>query len=71
MNTVTIENEMALRTKLVNDDNFKVLCIEACKKLGISAKEWNENRMAICLFFANEMIGKDNKENGLLRNALS
>ena len=71
MNTVTIENEMALRTKLVHDEGFKVLCIEACKKLGISAKEWNENKMAICLFFANEMIGIDNKENGILRNALS
>ncbi len=65
-----IENEMNLRVKLVEDVRFRELCIKACKDLGISAKEWNENKMAICLFLANEIISKDNKENGELRNAL-
>lgn len=66
-----IQNENNLRIKLVEDVKFRELCIKACKELGISANEWNENKMAICLFLANEIIAKDNKENGELRNALS
>ena len=66
-----IQNEMSLRTKLVEDINFRKICIKVCKQLGISAKEWNANKMAICLYLANEVIAKDNRENGELRSLLN
>lgn len=65
-----ISNENDIRTKLVNDPKFLELCIKCLKQMGISAQEWNENKMSIALYFANEFIAKDNKENGLLRQFL-
>lgn len=65
-----ISNENEIRIKLVNDPKFLELCIKCLKQMGIPAQEWNENKMSIALYFANEFIAKDNKENGLLREFL-
>lgn len=48
-----INQELKRREELVMDENFRKKCIEFCKEIGITAKEWNENKMAICLMIAN------------------
>jgi hypothetical protein len=48
---------MDLRVKLVEDVKFRELCVKMCKELGISASEWNKNKIDICLFIANQFIG--------------
>lgn len=57
MNTATtqfIETEFQKRLDLINDENFRKICIKAAKKLGITAKEWNENKSAILMLMANQ-----------------
>lgn len=57
MNTTTtqfIETEFQKRLDLINDENFRKICIKAAKKLGITAKEWNENKAAILMLMANQ-----------------
>ena len=61
MRTITIESEMKRRTDLAEDPKFIQLCIEAAKKMGISAKEWNDNMAYIVLYFANEYCSIENK----------
>lgn len=60
MTTVTIESEMKRRTDLVEDPKFIKSCLEIAQKMGISAKEWNQNMAYIVLFFANEYCGIEN-----------
>jgi len=63
--TITIESEMKRRTDLFENVEFRKLCINAAKKLGITAKEWNENKAMLCLYFANEMCRIENENNKL------
>jgi hypothetical protein len=58
---VTIETEWKRRTDLIENPEFVKLCVEYAKKLGVSAKEWNENRAGLLMFFANEMCAKENQ----------
>lgn len=58
-----INRETKRRFDLVENADFRKMCIEACKVLGITAEEWNKNRAGICLLFANEICAKQNKEN--------
>ena len=60
---VTIETEWKRRMELVESPAFIELCVNAAKQLGITAKEWNENRAQLVLFFANEMCAKENQNN--------
>jgi hypothetical protein len=46
---------------LIESTEFIKLCAEYAKKLGVTAKEWNDNRAGLVLFFANEMCAKENQ----------
>ena len=61
-NKVTIESEMQRRMDLIENADFRKLCVEYAKKLGITAEEWNQNKVGILMFFANEICGMENKE---------
>ena len=39
-----IKDEFKRRTDLINDENFRIKCIEVAKQMGITAKEWNESK---------------------------
>ncbi len=41
---VTFESEWKRRMDLVENPKFRQIAIEAAKKLGITAEEWNANR---------------------------
>ena len=58
-----IQDEFKRRTDLVNDENFRIKCIEVAKQMGINAKEWNESKGVIILHLANEVCGLENKLN--------
>jgi hypothetical protein len=66
-----ISNEMEVRMKVIETPGFIEMAIEAAKQLGITAKEWNENKSMILMMFANEIIGIDNKNNQEIRTALN
>lgn len=66
-----IENEFDLRMKLIEDKKFIQDCIKIAKQVGITAKEWNDNKGMWLLYFANELIGVDNKNGGKLRQKLT
>jgi hypothetical protein len=55
-----INAEMKRRTDLVESEEFRTKCVEVAKKLGITPKEWNENKAAILLFMANEYCKIEN-----------
>jgi hypothetical protein len=59
--TITIESEWKRRTDLIENSEFVKSCIEVSKKLGVTAKEWNENRAGLLMFFANEFCNKENQ----------
>ena len=61
MKTVTVKTEWKRRMDLIEDINFRNLCVEYAKKLGVTAKEWNENKAGILLYFANEFCAHENK----------
>jgi hypothetical protein len=61
-----IQAEMKRRTDLVNDAKFREICLKYVKEMGVSAKEWNENKVHFLMMFANEFCRKENEE---LRNA--
>ena len=60
---ITIQSEIKRRTDLIENEDFRKLCIKAAKELGITAKEWNENKAMLLFFFANQMCGIENKMN--------
>ena len=62
MNTqVTIQTELKRRTDLIENPLFIEKAIEAVKMMGISSKEFNNNRMAILMLIANEFCAIQNK----------
>ncbi len=56
-----ITSEFARRTDLIDDVNFRKICVRMAKALGITAQEWNENKAMLMLFFANEYCAIENK----------
>ena len=58
-----IKDEFKRRTDLINDENFRIKCIEVAKQMGITAKEWNKSKGVIILHLANEVCGLENKLN--------
>lgn len=50
---MTIQTEFQKRLDLINDAKFVKICIQAAKKLGITPKQWNENKAGILMMFAN------------------
>ena len=60
---VTIQTEFKRREDLINDLNFRKVCAKHAEKIGITSKEWNDNKISILMFFANEFCGVENKLN--------
>lgn len=42
--------------ELAQNPNFIAASIETAKKIGITAEEWNANKVAILMMFANKYI---------------
>jgi hypothetical protein len=60
---VTIESELKRRMDLVENPDFRKSCVEIAKKLGISAKDWNENKGLLLMMWANEVCRIENENN--------
>ena len=56
MTRTTIATELKKRTDLIEQNEFRTKCAEIAQELGMSAKEWNENKALILLWFANKVI---------------
>ena len=56
-----IKAQWKRRTDLIESEEFRLNCIEVMKKMGISAKEWNENMAGLLMFMANEVCGMEDK----------
>lgn len=56
-----IKAEYKRRTDLVNDVNFRKQCVKMAKVLGITAEEWNKDKVHIMLLFANKVCELENK----------
>jgi hypothetical protein len=54
------QTEFKRREDLINDVKFREVAIKAAKAIGITAEEWNANKMAYLLFFANEFCSLEN-----------
>ena len=62
-NQITIQSEFKRRTDLIENPEFKKLAVKAAKELGITAEEWNTNRAALLMFFANQFCAIENNNN--------
>jgi hypothetical protein len=49
---MTIESEFKKIEDMINDVKFRELAVKFCKKVGITAKEWNENKIGILTMLA-------------------
>lgn len=58
----TIKTELNRRTELAQNPAFIKMAAAAAPKMGITAKEWNENKAAILLMMANEICKIENRE---------
>jgi len=56
-----IAQEWKRREDLIMDIEFRKVCAEGAKKLGITAKEWNENKAVILMMFANKFCAIENE----------
>ena len=56
-----IQTELKRRTDLVECLQFRKQAVKVAKKLGITAQEWNDNKMGILLMLANEFCKKENE----------
>ena len=61
--TITIKSELKRRMDLVNDINFRESCAKHSKLIGVTPKEWNENKAIIILKFANDFCSFENAKN--------
>ena len=61
--TITIQSEFKRRTDLIENPEFRKLAVKAAKELGITAQEWNTNKVALLMFFANQFCAIENKNN--------
>ena len=59
--TEMIKAEYKRRTDLVEDINFRKQCVKMAKELGITAEEWNKEKVHIMLFFANKICQLENQ----------
>jgi len=51
-NEMTIKSEFKKIEDMINDINFRKFAVKFCKEIGISAKEWNENKIGILTMLA-------------------
>ena len=57
-----VEKKLKSIFDLAQDPNFIKTSIQAAKDLGMTAKEWNDNKAAILLMFANEIVAIDRRQ---------
>ena len=58
---ITAESEFQRRIDLLENPQFISKCITLAKEIGITAKEWNENKAIILLMFANKYCQLENQ----------
>jgi len=58
---VTIQSELKRRMDLVNDSKFRNVAADFARQMGVTAKEWNENRAAILMLVANKFCAIENE----------
>lgn len=58
---ITAESEFQRRIDLVENPKFIAKCITLAQEIGITAKEWNENKAIILLMFANKYCQLENQ----------
>lgn len=56
-----IKSEMKRREDLINDKNFRKMAADFAKKMGVTADEWNNNKMPILLMIANKVCSFENQ----------
>jgi len=54
-NTVTIISELKRRTEKINEPNFRIICEQHFKSIGMTESEFNNNKSLICFVLANEI----------------
>ena len=62
-NQVTIQSELKRREDLIHSVDFRQKCAVAAKELGITKKEWDENKSAILMLMANQYCSLENRMN--------
>jgi hypothetical protein len=55
-NTVNFETINSEIVSLINDENFRNICAQTAKKIGITAQEWNENKINILYMWASQVV---------------
>jgi hypothetical protein len=60
-NKMTIASEFQRRAELVNNPDFISKMVILAKEIGITSKEWNENKMTILMMFANKYCKLENE----------
>jgi hypothetical protein len=58
---MTIASEFQRRAELVENPDFISKMAILAKEIGITAKEWNENKMTILMMFANQYCQLENE----------
>jgi len=56
-----IKEELKRREDLVMDIEFRKIVAKHAEKIGITANEWNNNKMPILLYFANQFCSIENQ----------
>ena len=59
--TKFIKAELKRREDLVMDIEFRKIVAKHAEKIGITADEWNNNKMPILLYFANQFCSIENQ----------
>ena len=60
MTKTTIKSELKRRNDLIFNEDFRKKAIEVAKELGITAREWNENKPTILMYIANMYCSMEN-----------
>jgi hypothetical protein len=55
-NTVNFETINSEIVALINDENFRNTCAQTAKQIGITAQEWNENKVNILYMWASQVV---------------
>jgi hypothetical protein len=60
---VTFNSEFQRRQDLINNADFRAMCAKHAQASGVTAKEWNANKVAILMLMANELCALENNLN--------
>jgi hypothetical protein len=55
-NTVNFESINSEIVALINNENFRKTCAETAKNIGITAQEWNANKVNILYMWASQVV---------------